>query len=85
MASLSISICCPHCGSSQVSKRGKTEQGKQRYICLNQACSTNTFILEHSYNGNKPEVKKKIIDMALNGSGIRDTARVLNISPSTVQ
>ncbi|WP_082081590.1 IS1/IS1595 family N-terminal zinc-binding domain-containing protein [Methylocucumis oryzae] len=44
MASLSISICCPQCGSSQVSKRGKTEQGKQRYICLNQACSTNTFI-----------------------------------------
>jgi hypothetical protein len=31
-----------------------------------------------------PEVKEKIIDMAMNGSGIRDTARVLKISPSTV-
>jgi len=31
-----------------------------------------------------PEVKKRIIDMALNGSGIRDTARVLEISPNTV-
>jgi transposase-like protein len=28
--------------------------------------------------------KKKIIDMAMNGSGIRDTARVLEISPTTV-
>jgi transposase-like protein len=31
-----------------------------------------------------PEVKKQIIDMALNGSGIRDTVRVLEISPTTV-
>jgi transposase-like protein len=29
-------------------------------------------------------VKAHIIDMALNGSGIRDTARVLKISPTTV-
>ncbi|CAK0778384.1 hypothetical protein CCP3SC1_950013 [Gammaproteobacteria bacterium] len=31
-----------------------------------------------------PEVKEQIIDMAMNGSGIRDTARVLGISPGTV-
>jgi transposase-like protein len=31
-----------------------------------------------------PEVKEKIAEMAMNGSGIRDTARVLRISPSTV-
>jgi transposase-like protein len=30
------------------------------------------------------DVKKKISDMAINGSGIRDTARVLKISPTTV-
>jgi transposase-like protein len=29
-------------------------------------------------------VKTQSIEMALNGSGIRDTARVLKISPSTV-
>ena len=43
-----------------------------------------TFILDYDYNGYLPEVKKKIIDMAMNGSGIRDTARVLEISPTTV-
>jgi transposase-like protein len=31
-----------------------------------------------------PEVKRQIVDMALNGSGIRDTARVLGVSPMTV-
>jgi transposase-like protein len=31
-----------------------------------------------------PEIKQHIIDMSLNGSGIRDTARVLKISPTTV-
>jgi transposase-like protein len=34
--------------------------------------------------GYLPEIKQQIIDMALNGSGIRDTARVLGISPNTV-
>ena len=34
--------------------------------------------------GYLPEVKQQITEMALNGSGIRDTARVLRISPTTV-
>ncbi|MEO1070220.1 MAG: IS1-like element transposase [Cyanobacteria bacterium J06638_6] len=29
-------------------------------------------------------MKQQIADMAVNGSGIRDTARVLKISPTTV-
>jgi transposase-like protein len=31
-----------------------------------------------------PEIKEQIIDMALNGNDIRDTARVLKISTDTV-
>jgi len=30
------------------------------------------------------EIKQQVIDMSLNGNGIRDTARVLKISPTTV-
>ena len=41
-------------------------------------------MLEPAYNGRLPHVKEQIIDMALNGSGIRDTARVLKISTTTV-
>lgn len=43
-----------------------------------------SFILNFSYRGRLPEVKAPISDMAINGSGIRDTARVLKISPTTV-
>ena len=79
-----IPVLCPGCGHDKISRRGKTENGKQRYLCQNSACSTKTFILDYEYNGYLPEVKEKIVDMAMNGSGIRDTARVLDVSPTTV-
>ena len=79
-----IPVLCPVCGHDNIIKRGKTENGKQRYLCQNPECNAKTFILDYDYNGYLPEVKKKIIDMAVNGSGIRDTARVLDISPTTV-
>ncbi|HJW29829.1 MAG TPA: IS1-like element transposase [Saprospiraceae bacterium] len=65
-------------------KRSKTKNAKQRYLCQKPDCPTQTFILDYDSQGYLPEVKKRIIDMALNGSGIRDTARVLEISPTTV-
>ena len=40
--------------------------------------------LEYAYAGQSPEIKRQIVDMALNASGIRDTARVLHVSPTTV-
>jgi hypothetical protein len=43
-----------------------------------------TFLLEYTYAGQSPAVKQQIVDMALNASGIRDTARVLHVSPTTV-
>ena len=64
--------------------RGKTENAKQRYLCQQPQCPTQTFILNYDYQGYWPKVKNQIIEMALNGSGIRDTARVLEISPTTV-
>jgi transposase-like protein len=79
-----IPVLCPHCQSDNVIKRGKTDTGKQRYLCKNDFCPHSSFRLEYSYKGRLPEIKKKIIEMALNGSGVRDTARVLKISPTTV-
>ncbi len=77
-------VRCPHCDMDQVVKRGKTETGKQRYLCQNDACSHRTFIRDYSHRAYLPEVKQQIIDMAMNGSGVRDTARVLRINPNTV-
>ncbi len=79
-----IPVLCPSCKCDHVVKRGKTELGKQRYLCLNPECGKNTFILDYTYHGYLPGVKEQIIDMAMNGSGIRDTARVLRISSGTV-
>ncbi len=77
-------IHCPQCDGVEVIKHGKTPDGKQRYFCQNLQCHRRTFILQYTYPGYLPEVKHQISDMAMNGSGIRDTARVLHISPTTV-
>jgi len=79
-----IKVACPFCASTHVVKRGKTSNGKQRYGCGNEACDHSTFILDYSYLGCLPDIKDRILDMAVNASGIRDTARVLDISPGTV-
>ena len=79
-----IPVLCPHCQSDQVIRGGKTKTGQQRYKCQNADCPHYSFQLDLLYKGRLPEVKEQIIDMALNGSGIRDTARVLKISTTTV-
>lgn len=79
-----IEVACPFCVSTDVVKRGLTSNGKQRYECRNRACSHCTFILDYSYLGCLPDVKDHILNMAVNASGIRDTARVLGIAIGTV-
>jgi len=79
-----IPVLCPYCHSDLVRKRGKTDTEKQRYRCQNQACSHQSFLLAPAYKGRLPEIKQQVIEMSLNGSGVRDTARVLQISPTTV-
>jgi insertion element IS1 protein InsB len=78
----SVAVRCPQCGSDEVIKRGKTDTGGQRYRCRNAVCAQGSFLLEYRYQGYLLRVKRQI--MALNGSGIRDTARVLGISKDTV-
>lgn len=77
-------ILCPDCGSDNVVKHGCSGAGKQRYKCRNHECERSTFIRTYAYRAYLPEVKQQLVEMAVNGSGIRDTARVLNISPTTV-
>ena len=79
-----IAVRCPHCDSKQIVKRGKTHRGTQRYLCQNTACARGSFLLDYCNRGCVPEVKHQIIDMSLNASGVRDTARVLHSSTDTV-
>jgi insertion element IS1 protein InsB len=57
---------------------------KKVYGGENSSCSRQTFLATYIYQGRLPEIKEQMVDMAMNGSGIRDTARVLHISPTTV-
>ncbi len=77
-------VLCPHCHSDCVIKGGKTKAGQQRFKCQNTDCPCYSFQLDLLYKGRTPAIKEQIVDMSRNGSGIRDTARVLKISPTTV-
>src|SRR6266853_336407 len=73
-----VTVHCPHCDSEQIVKRGKTRRRTQRYLCQNTACITGSFLLDYRNRGCLPEVKQQIVDMSLNASGVRDTARSLH-------
>ena len=76
---------CPYCQGIDIVKHGLSPEGKQRYRC--RACLEGrgrTFLLAYRYAGQSSEVKQQIVEMALNASGMRDTARVLHVSPTTV-
>ena len=80
-----IPVACPDCFDRyKIVKFGQTDKGKQRYLCRQETCKRTTFILNPEKKGFLPEVKRRIIEMTLNGSGIRDIARVLGISKDTV-
>ena len=81
---VTIPVQCPHCQSTEVIKAGKQATGAQRYQCQNGQCPRRIFLLHYQDRGRVPDVRRQVIEMALNGSGIRDTARVLHISPTTV-
>ena len=93
-----VPVHCPHCHSQEVIKAGKQASGPQRYQCQNGQCKRRIFLLQYQDRGRVPEVRRQVVEMigmennrlrqvvemAMNGSGIRDTARVLRISPTTV-
>ena len=79
-----IAVTCPYCQSDHITKRGKTDTDTQRYRCHNPHWPHQSFLLHPAYKGRLPEIQAQIIDMALNGSGSRDTARVLGIRTDTV-
>lgn len=79
-----LSVLCPDCGSDNIIKHGRLATGKQRYLCQNSNCLRRTFVLSTKQPERKREVKQKMVEMALNGSGIRNTVRVLYVSSATV-
>jgi len=66
-----------------VVRYGKTSNGKERFRCSQSAQCGRTFLRSYAYPGCLPAVKQQIVEMTLNGSGIRDIVRVLQVGPNT--
>ena len=73
-------VKCRYCESVDLIRAG-TQNGKQRVKC--KTCN-KTFQLDYTYEACKAGVTNKIEQMAHNGNGIRDTARLLKINRNTV-
>ena len=81
---VTLVLHCPYCDGIDIVRHGASPQGKQRYRCREKPCKGRTFLLDYSYPGQSQHIKDQMVDMALNGSGMRDTARVLHVSTRTV-
>lgn len=77
-------VRCPHYQSDAVVKYGKTSNGKERFRCQQPPQCGRTFLRSYAYPGCLPTVKQQIVDMTLEGSGIRDITRALHVGPNTV-
>ncbi|MFM1361785.1 IS1 family transposase [Yersinia enterocolitica] len=76
-----ITVHCPRCQSALVYRHGQNPKGIDSFRC--RECH-RVFLLTYSYEARKPGVKERITEMAFNGAGVRDTARVLKIGINTV-
>ena len=74
-------IQCPECESSDLHKNGHSENGTQRWRCVD---CRKSFQLSYRYNARKLGVKEQIVELTLNSSGVRDIGRILGISNNTV-
>ena len=74
-------IRCSHCERSDLQKNGHSENGTQRWRCVQ---FRKSFQLTYRYNARKPGVKEQIVKLTLNSSGVRDIGRILGINKNTV-
>ena len=74
--------CCRCVGAiRKMIKYGKTKSGNQRYIC--KACG-KTRVENYVYLAYKGDINQNIIQLTKEGLGIRSTARILNVSTTTL-
>lgn len=72
-----IVVNCRYCEQEKVVKNGTAPNGLQHFH--RQACRWY-FSIEYRYNGHTPGTAQRIVAMAFNGSGVRETRRILGIS-----
>lgn len=76
-----VQVQCRYCQSVSIYKHGYARSSKSRYRCRD--CQRSFQLYYHNV-GNRDGIPEKIVEMAINGSGVRDTSRVLGVSITTV-
>lgn len=77
-----VEVACRYCKETdQVYRHGKGHAGHPQFRCV--GCKER-FQIHYAHEAHKPGVKERIVDMALNGFGVRDTVRVLKAGINTV-
>ncbi len=76
-------VSCISCNSTNIRKCGINRHGDQSCLCLNPCGTIKSFMLKYRYKACIPCVQKQVGDMAIHGSGNRDTSRVLQTSKTT--
>ena len=74
-------VICKYCGSACWKSGVEKATGKQRYRC--KKCGKSQQV-NYSYNAYSPNLNKNIVALTKEGVGILGTARLLDISPTTL-
>jgi transposase-like protein len=73
---------CPYCqASSRQNRAGKTKAGSQRYRCMH--CG-HKYTPEPKAQGYPESVRKRAMEMYVDGNNLRRIARHLKVAPQTV-
>jgi len=80
-----IIVRCPDCGSLEIVRYGYGKKGQQRYKCKNKECKTRIFQIKYKNKGCERGVEGKIIKMAANANGIRDTSRIAEHTEKSIK
>ncbi len=72
---------CPYCKNHKIIKNGSSKSKKQQYLC--KSCGKR-FLDYYTYNACHKKINSEIIHFTKEGLGIRSTARVLQISATTL-
>ena len=79
-----VEVRCPDCDSLNVVRYGKQPNGAQRFVCQNPPCKRRIFLLNYQSNSHPTVTRQQIIDLALSGADVQETAHLLHLPQETV-
>ena len=82
MITITVTICCRHCGSDNLVRNGHASNGKQKYRC--KSCNKQSRENPAS-NGYTEERREEILRSYQERSSLRGIVRTFGVSRNTVR